>query len=336
MTAGPPTWSVTDLHPGLDSPTFLADFERLMSYGDSLAELFDHHDIRSIPSSASGDDTPSDIGGASVAANEVIAALNEANDLGRTLWAFVYAHIRSDSTDDVAQGFAARIGALIGRNRGLNARLAAWLAAVGVDRLATTSTAVAEHIGPLSRLAARAAHQMSEPEENLAAELSTTGSMAWTQLHAAVTSQLTVEVELPDGPRRMSIGEARSLATHPLEAVRKEQPGYEIAVTGLPAIAARNSAKLIGEMNWGLVGDMFVIFFFLAIVLRSALAGVASILPSLFPIFSTGALLWAVLMAFLSLLPAVGAGGRAGTWLPPRRRSSSSPRSSRRSPRPPF
>jgi len=78
-----------------------------------------------------------------------------------------------------------------------------------------------------------------------------------------------------------------------LDAVRKANPGYEISVTGLPAIAARNSAKLIGELNWGLVGDIFVIFVFLAIALRSLLVGVTSVLPSLFPIFATGALLWA-------------------------------------------
>jgi hypothetical protein len=77
-----------------------------------------------------------------------------------------------------------------------------------------------------------------------------------------------------------------------LEPVRKAHPDYEIAVTGLPAIAARNSARLIGELNWGLVGDIFVIFVFLAIALRSVLAGVTSILPSLFPIFATGALMW--------------------------------------------
>jgi predicted RND superfamily exporter protein len=78
-----------------------------------------------------------------------------------------------------------------------------------------------------------------------------------------------------------------------LDSVRAAHPAYEISVTGLPAIAARNSAKLIGELNWGLIGDIFVIFIFLGIALRSVLAGVASILPSLFPIFATGALLWA-------------------------------------------
>jgi predicted RND superfamily exporter protein len=77
-----------------------------------------------------------------------------------------------------------------------------------------------------------------------------------------------------------------------LEPVRASHPGYEISVTGLPAIAARNSARLIGELNWGLIGDMFVIFIFLGIALRSVLSGVTSILPSLFPIFATGTVLW--------------------------------------------
>ena len=78
-----------------------------------------------------------------------------------------------------------------------------------------------------------------------------------------------------------------------LNPVRTAHPEYRISVTGLPAIAARNSATLIRELNWGLVGDMFVIFIFLGLALRSVLAGVTSVLPSLFPIFATGALLWA-------------------------------------------
>src|SRR5690606_11949737 len=58
-----------------------------------------------------------------------------------------------------------------------------------------------------------------------------------------------------------------------LEPVRAAHPGYEIDVTGLPAIAARNSATLISEMNWGLIGDIFVIFIFLGLALRSVLVG---------------------------------------------------------------
>ncbi len=76
-----------------------------------------------------------------------------------------------------------------------------------------------------------------------------------------------------------------------LAPVRKAYPQFKISVTGLPAIAARNSAKLIDELIWGLIGDMFVIFIFLGIALRSVLSGIASVLPSLFPIFATGTLL---------------------------------------------
>ena len=78
-----------------------------------------------------------------------------------------------------------------------------------------------------------------------------------------------------------------------LQPLREAHPNYEIDVTGLPAIAARNSATLISELNWGLVGDIFVIFIFLGVALRSVLVAAASVLPSLFPIFATGALLWA-------------------------------------------
>ena len=77
-----------------------------------------------------------------------------------------------------------------------------------------------------------------------------------------------------------------------LDGLRKDNPQFQIAVTGLPAIAARNSARLIGELNVGLVGDMFVIFIFLGLALRSVLSGVMSVLPSVFPIFATGALLY--------------------------------------------
>ncbi|MEO0810093.1 MAG: efflux RND transporter permease subunit [Pseudomonadota bacterium] len=82
------------------------------------------------------------------------------------------------------------------------------------------------------------------------------------------------------------------LIDNALQRIRDANPGYEISVTGLSAIAARNSAKLISELNWGLIGDMFIIFIFLGLALRSILASFVSVLPSLFPIFVTGTVLW--------------------------------------------
>ena len=105
-------------------------------------------------------------------------------------------------------------------------------------------------------------------------------------------SAVLVTARLPDIDASQILPIVQTIDTA-LEPLRKENPAFEISVTGLPAIAARNSAKLISEMNWGLIGDIFVIFIFLGIALRSVMVGVSSVLPSLFPIFSTGALLWA-------------------------------------------
>ncbi len=77
-----------------------------------------------------------------------------------------------------------------------------------------------------------------------------------------------------------------------LEAVRNANADYDIAVTGLPAIAARNSARMIWELNVGLVSDIVVVIIFLGIAFRSAFTSLVSVLPSVFPIFATGALLY--------------------------------------------
>jgi hypothetical protein len=77
-----------------------------------------------------------------------------------------------------------------------------------------------------------------------------------------------------------------------LNAVREAHPGFQVHVTGLPAIAARNSAQMIRELNVGLVSDIVVVVVFLGLAFRSLFASIVSILPSLLPIFATGALLW--------------------------------------------
>jgi predicted RND superfamily exporter protein len=113
-------------------------------------------------------------------------------------------------------------------------------------------------------------------------------------VHRFITSDQTavlVTARLPDVDASEILPVVEKI-DRALDEVRQRHPGYEISVTGLPAIAARNSATLIHELTWGLVGDIFLVFIFLGIALRSLLVGVSSILPSLFPIFATGALLY--------------------------------------------
>ena len=54
-----------------------------------------------------------------------------------------------------------------------------------------------------------------------------------------------------------------------LDDVRKAHPGYEIAVTGLSAIAARNSADMIGKLNQALTVEIVFVAAFIGLAFRS-------------------------------------------------------------------
>src|SRR5216684_2944683 len=67
-----------------------------------------------------------------------------------------------------------------------------------------------------------------------------------------------------------------------LDDVRKKHPGYEIAVTGLSAIAARNSANMIEKLNRGLTIEFALVAIF------------NCILPGIFPVVLSGTVLYAL------------------------------------------
>jgi uncharacterized protein len=77
-----------------------------------------------------------------------------------------------------------------------------------------------------------------------------------------------------------------------LEAVRIQHPGYTISVTSLSAIAARNSATMIEQLNRGLTVEAVFVAAFIGLAFRSVQAMLASILPAVFPIVVAGSLLW--------------------------------------------
>lgn len=79
-----------------------------------------------------------------------------------------------------------------------------------------------------------------------------------------------------------------------LDAVRKKHPGYEVAVTGLAAIAARNSAGMIEKLNRGLTVEFALVAIFIGLAFRSWVVMLACILPGIFPVVMSGTVLWAM------------------------------------------
>ncbi len=233
-----PRWSVSDLHESFDSRSFQEAMERSSADVARLEALFDEHGIRGVEARAV---TEAD----GVAADAAITALNSYRDDADLMEAYLYATTSTDSYDERAQALMGEFQMHNLRAKPLVARLAEWIAALGVDALATVSPRVDEHRGPLEKLALRAEHQMSEAEEGLYAELVASGSSAWQQLQQVVTSQLTGLVHLPDGTSSsLPIAAVRGMATNPDPAVRKA--AYEAEMAAWPTVATTCAAAMNG------------------------------------------------------------------------------------------
>jgi predicted RND superfamily exporter protein len=77
-----------------------------------------------------------------------------------------------------------------------------------------------------------------------------------------------------------------------MAAVRLAHPGYRVSVTGLSAIAARNSASMISKLNHGLTIEFGLVAVFIGLAFRSVVVMFASILPGIFPVVLSGTVLW--------------------------------------------
>jgi uncharacterized protein len=77
-----------------------------------------------------------------------------------------------------------------------------------------------------------------------------------------------------------------------LNDVRKKHAGYSIAVTGLSAIAARNSASMIRNLSIALTTEMVFVAVLLGLAFGSGFIMAIAVLPGLFPIVIAGAVLW--------------------------------------------
>ncbi len=74
-----------------------------------------------------------------------------------------------------------------------------------------------------------------------------------------------------------------------LDPIRAAHPEFEITVSGLSVIAARNSSAMIQKINLMLTAEMVLVSALIGLAFRSALVGIISLLPGLFPVFTAGA-----------------------------------------------
>jgi len=230
-----PHWDVSDVFPAITSREYAAAREELGAEITRLTALYDTHDVRG------GDDRSVD-DATIVAFDEVVRGTNDMSERVRLLSGYLSSFVTTNARDDLAQGELSQLQAELSQLARLRSRFDAWVAALGDEALAARSTVAADHAYPLQRSTLRASHQMSEDEEGLLADLSLTGSTAWTRLYGTFTSQLAVEV---DG-ETMPMSRTRGLAYDADPTVREAAYRAELATweaNDVPIIAALNAVK---------------------------------------------------------------------------------------------
>lgn len=201
------SWDLRPFFPGLDSPEFeqaIADFERGIGAFERSIES-----LEALPA------------GSVEGFGEALDAYNALAEDLRLLLSFVHGLVTTDSRNDDAQRARSRLERLDTRSMKSLTRLTAWIGARDLATLVASSDVARDHAFALDRLSERSRRLMVPGEEELAADLSLSGSNAWGNLYRAYTSQIETRIELPAGADVVTMSEIRTMAYDADQRVRR-------------------------------------------------------------------------------------------------------------------
>jgi len=231
----PPRWDLSSIFPSLQSAEFAAALDRAGSDLDSLADLFDSVGVRRRENPALDSLTIAHY-------DDVTDGLNDLLQQTRTLMTYVRCITTTDARDDEAKSFESLLNEWYTRLSQLETRYTAWVGTMDVEALMRASGVAREHEHSVRESRELAVHQMSEAEENLAAQLRNSGLTGWARLHGNMTSLLTAEVR----GDRLPMSTIRGLGSHVDRETRRSAFDAEIAAwktVEVPLAAALNGIK---------------------------------------------------------------------------------------------
>jgi oligoendopeptidase F len=229
---------MTSVYPGLDSPEFQADFEKLSTLTTDLQTYLE--DLQA----QAGPDAP--IEALAQTAGGLIERINAAATLSSTLRSYLTGFTAVDSFNTTARRIESQYQAKNARLDELITRFRSWAGQVSarLPEIFAASETARCHSFALLEAAERSHYQMSAPEEALASELSLSGGHAWNRLHGTITSQLTVDFELDGETRKMGMPALINLRSHPDESVRRQ--AYEAELVAWASVREPLAAALNG------------------------------------------------------------------------------------------
>lgn len=231
----PPRWDLTNVYPALDSPEFsraAADF------GSKLTDLEARvQELEALPA-APKDALAERLGATVDFYNEVIVLFG-------TLRAYLEGFVSTDSFNNEAMRKLSELEQAGVTFEVLGTRLQRFIGGLQavLPELVKQPGTLREHAFFLNEIAEQSRYLMSQPEEELAAELSLSGGNAWGKLQGTVTSQLTWEVELDGKLQKLPMPAIINLRSHPDEPTRRR--GYEAELAAWASVRE----PLAGAMN---------------------------------------------------------------------------------------
>jgi len=245
MTDTIPRWDLSNIYTGLDDPKLSVDLASLKDEISSLSQFFDQEllPLESIQVE------PKVL---SKRLSQMVDMSNAIELKGGTIGAYLHGLTSTNSFDKAAEQLQSTFQISLLPLRNVNTRIAAWLGKIANQlpaALAIPGTAH-EHAFILMEEAQQSQYLMSEPEEELASELSLSGGRAWGRLQGTLTSQKQVDFEIDGKAETLPLPALINLRSHPSADVRErayklEQATFEDMKEALAA--CMNGVK--GEVN---------------------------------------------------------------------------------------
>ncbi len=231
-----PHWDMTTIYPGLDSPEFAAAVDELKAKLTALTT-----DVRVLESGAAIDE------GTVATFDDVFTRLNDFLEQAMEVRAFVAGYTTVNSRDEAAAAWESELRMWFARLAMVLSRVTAWLGSLDTETLIERFEVAQSHAYAVRQAKIRAEHLMTQPEEDLASELSTSGGEAWGKLHGDISSQIMVELEKEPGkPEQLAMTEVRALENDPDRGVRQRAWEAEVAAWAqwsTPLAATLNGVK---------------------------------------------------------------------------------------------
>jgi pepF/M3 family oligoendopeptidase len=210
-----PHWDVSNVFPGLESKEYTAAVKKVTGDIEALEKFFDDKTAQAGPSTP-----PAEL---AKLLGECIDRFNTVLEMQQTINAYIYSFASTDSRDTLAMKKTSEFELVEVRLQTLATRFKAWAGKLSgaLDQAIPLNAAAKSHAFALKDAAEQSRYLMSAAEEALAADLSLSGTNAWTKLQGTVTSQLTVDFELDGKMQKLPMPALINLHSHPDEGVRR-------------------------------------------------------------------------------------------------------------------